>query len=126
VRTSLGPGTIAVSAAVPGLAQLSPNDELFADSKEPSPIVEGSGTTFQIYFPGVEKSAPVQAKTSTQIGSPRTGVILVVDDEVMLRILARTILERSGYQVLLAENGREAVEIFRQNTDSITANLLDI
>ena len=86
----------------------------------------GSGTTFQIYFPAVEKSTLVQEKPSTQTSSPCSGVILVVDDERILRTLARTILERKGYQVLEAENGREAVEIFRQNASSITAILLDM
>jgi len=51
---------------------------------------------------------------------------LVVDDEGVLRTLARTTLERRGYQVLVAKNGREAVEIFRQNASSITAIVLDM
>jgi PAS domain S-box-containing protein len=86
----------------------------------------GNGTTFQIYFPAVEKITLVQEKRSTPSSSPCAGVILVVDDESILRTLARAILERGGYQVLVAENGREAVEVFRQNTSIITAILLDM
>ena len=86
----------------------------------------GNGTSFQIFFPAVEKGSLEQEKRSIQTLSPGAGVILVVDDESMLRTLARAILERSGYQVLMAENGIEAVEIFRQNASGITAILLDM
>jgi CheY-like chemotaxis protein len=41
-------------------------------------------------------------------------------------MLVKTILERCGYKVLLAENGREAVEVFRQHVELITAILLDL
>ena len=43
-----------------------------------------------------------------------------------LRKLAQAILEHSGYKVLTAEDGREAVEVFRQHADTITAILLDM
>jgi CheY-like chemotaxis protein len=48
-----------------------------------------------------------------------------VDGEPRLRKLAEVILKESGYSVLVAEDGREAVEIFRQNASKITAVLLD-
>ncbi len=43
-----------------------------------------------------------------------------------LRDLAKKILERSGYSVLMAQNGWEAIEICRHNPDGITAVLLDL
>lgn len=86
----------------------------------------GKGTTFRIYFPAVEKNVEIKEKVAEQKDECAVGTILVVDDEPMLRILARTILEHKGYQVLVAENGRQAVEVFQQNADTITAILLDM
>jgi CheY-like chemotaxis protein len=54
------------------------------------------------------------------------GTILVVDDEEAIRQVAKTTLERFGYQVLLARNGIEAVEVFGQVPEQITVVLLDL
>ena len=43
--------------------------------------------------------------------------ILLADDEQMIRRLGRTILQRQGYRVLLAEDGAEAVEIYKQRAE---------
>ncbi len=55
-----------------------------------------------------------------------TETILVVDDEAMVKDLARDILKRQGYTVLTAGGGEEAVELYRQNKGMITVVLLDI
>ena len=52
--------------------------------------------------------------------------ILVVDDEELVRQLAQAILEDQGYQVVLAANGREAVEAFTKNIEAFSAVLLDM
>ncbi|HZC67823.1 MAG TPA: ATP-binding protein, partial [Nitrospirales bacterium] len=52
--------------------------------------------------------------------------ILVVDDEEILRVVARAALEQAGYVVLEAEEGASALEIFRQEHARIAAVLLDI
>ena len=44
------------------------------------------------------------------------GLILVADDEAMLRRVVNKVLTRAGYEVHLAENGQEAVELFRSST----------
>ena len=56
----------------------------------------------------------------------RTGTILVIDDEENVRDIARVALEESGYAVLLASGGHEAVEIFSERADEIDAVLLDM
>ncbi|RMH02294.1 MAG: response regulator [Chloroflexi bacterium] len=58
------------------------------------------------------------------MNNSQTGVILVVDDNEMIREPLMMVLERAGHQVLAAENGREALEIVR--THSIDLILLDI
>lgn len=55
-----------------------------------------------------------------------SGTILVVDDEKTVRTLAKNILEKVGFDVLLAPDGREAVEIFREHGDHIELVLLDM
>jgi len=55
-----------------------------------------------------------------------TETILVVDDEEMIKDLARDILARYGYTVLTAGGGEEAVEIFRQHHKEIAVVVLDI
>lgn len=54
------------------------------------------------------------------------GTVLVVDDEEIIRDVARNILEEFGYDVILAEDGLKALELFRQHAGEITAVLLDL
>jgi CheY-like chemotaxis protein len=53
-----------------------------------------------------------------------TGTILVADDEAIVRRAAKSALERQGYRVLLAENGREAVDLVR--SEEVSLVLLDL
>ena len=55
-----------------------------------------------------------------------TGTALVVDDEAGVRELLRSILERAGLTVVMAEDGREAVETFRAIADTVTVALVDL
>jgi DNA-binding NtrC family response regulator len=57
---------------------------------------------------------------------PTGGTILVVDDEEGVRDVARCMLEREGFRVITAEDGREAVRIFRAVSEEIDAVLLDL
>ncbi len=52
--------------------------------------------------------------------------ILVIDDEPIVRQTAKAMLERYGYTVLLAENGKEGVDLFRVVRDKIALVLLDM
>ena len=52
--------------------------------------------------------------------------MLVVDDEEMVRRMAKIALERSGFTVLTAEDGRQAVARYRDAADRIAAVLLDL
>jgi PAS domain S-box-containing protein len=85
----------------------------------------GEGSTFRIVFPGVPVQLP-SPKAVPRAESRATGVILLVDDDPMVRNLSLAILEREGYSVLIAENGKVAVDLFRTNLDSIAAVLLDL
>jgi CheY-like chemotaxis protein len=55
-----------------------------------------------------------------------TGTILIVDDEPIVRVTAKTVLEHYGYKVLLACDGQQGVEVFREHAGTIVAVLLDM
>ena len=81
----------------------------------------GSGTTFRIHLP---RFRPETVPGDTQAGAGE--VVLVVDDEEPLRGLARTVLERLGYRVLLARDGVEALAVVREARGRVDAVLLDL
>ena len=68
--------------------------------------------------------APAAAKTPPALSG--AGVILVVDDEEIVRRTAKATLQRYGYTVVEAENGREAVDLFQRMLDSVALVLLDL
>lgn len=88
----------------------------------------GKGSRFEALFPAVLNSgddAPVQ--TARLAERPRSvRKVLIIDDEVTVRRTAKSALERHGYEAVLAENGREGIEIFRALEDKISAVLLDL
>ena len=87
----------------------------------------GEGTRFDIYLPRhAIHAVPARAATPTQVPPGQGETILLVDDEPLIRNLGRVILQRSGYRVLLAEDGQQAVEIYAREPDSIHLVLLDL
>ena len=59
--------------------------------------------------------------------SPRGNeTILLVDDEEMIRKLGSLILQRQGYKVIVAEDGRAAIDIFHARQKEIDLVLLDL
>lgn len=85
------------------------------------------GTTFKAYFPASE-SAAVQSDTSRLSALPRGNaeLVLVVDDEEAIRNVARRILEKNGYRVLVASNGAEGLVTYAHNMDMIRVVLTDM
>ncbi len=89
--------------------------------------VPGRGTTFKVLLAASDHLLPGAETARDQASSGKAhGTILVVDDEDIIREVARNILEDCGYDVLIAENGRRALEVFEQHADDITAVLLDL
>jgi PAS domain S-box-containing protein len=88
--------------------------------------VPGQGTTFIVTFPAVRAEVLTLVEEPPSLVSHSSGAILIVDDEPALREMAGLILKNSGYTVLAAKDGREAVEIFRQDASKIAAVLLDM
>jgi CheY-like chemotaxis protein len=66
------------------------------------------------------------AVASAEDGFTGTGTLLVVDDEPLVRSVARVLLESAGFDVVEAANGLEAVELYRARAAEIRAVLLDV
>ncbi|PYP73268.1 MAG: hybrid sensor histidine kinase/response regulator [Gemmatimonadetes bacterium] len=72
----------------------------------------GQGTTFRIYLPRVDEAAePVGGPRSVTAPVEGTETVLLVEDEHLVRSLARKVLEQAGYTVLVAAGGREALQM---------------
>ncbi|MGO9953024.1 MAG: PAS domain S-box protein [Dissulfurispiraceae bacterium] len=87
----------------------------------------GKGTTFRIYLPATGSNETILARM-TDGALPRGGTetILVAEDDEKLRKLADIILTQSGYNVILAKDGEEAINKFIDNKDRIQLIILDI
>jgi PAS domain S-box-containing protein len=86
------------------------------------------GSTFRILLPAAEGSV---AAPSEDPGLQRetwrgSGTLLVADDEESVRAVIREMLERKGFKVITAADGREAVRIFRSVSKDVDAVLLDL
>ncbi|MBN1101870.1 MAG: response regulator, partial [Deltaproteobacteria bacterium] len=85
----------------------------------------GKGTTVRVYLPAVE---PAKVKPGIRRAEPSrgAGTILLVEDEEMIMEVSRALLEKLGYRVLAAENGKEAVRIATSLEESIDLAVLDV
>jgi PAS domain S-box-containing protein len=73
----------------------------------------GQGTRFRVVFPAARGSAAQPGARPVSKARGGHGTVLVVDDEEVVRSMARATLERYGYQVLLAADGKEALACLR-------------
>ncbi len=86
----------------------------------------GKGTRFQIYLPAVERESFEATYTKpAKLPAGQGELILVVDDEEAVQQIARATLENFGYRVLNANNGVEALAIYKQHKDEVKAVVLD-
>ncbi len=90
----------------------------------------GQGTTFEIYLPVADaaEAANPEGDKDQDVPSVERGseTILVVDDEPMIRDLAKRMLERSGYSVIVAGSGKEGVALYAQHKTDISLVILDL
>jgi two-component system, cell cycle sensor histidine kinase and response regulator CckA len=87
----------------------------------------GHGTQIEALFPPTARSA-VAPPTPTPVPPAwrGEGTILVVDDEAHIRSAAALALEKTGFTVLTAADGREAVAVFREHAATVRAVVLDL
>ncbi len=86
----------------------------------------GQGATLRVYLPATTATLPIQQDEAVHEDLSGAGVILFVDDEDVVRSVARSTLERFGYTVLTAQNGPDAIEALRQGSAEIALVILDL
>ena len=87
----------------------------------------GQGTAFKIYFPLAEGPAEAATTPTDDLAWFKgTETVLLVEDEEVVRDMATEILRESGYQVLEAKHGREALMLARQHPEVIHLMLTDV
>jgi PAS domain S-box-containing protein len=86
----------------------------------------GKGATFRVLLPASKGAAEHTEPRESAVPWRGSGTILLVDDEDPVREVAQIILERLGFRVLAATDGREAVKLFRNHSKEIVCVLLDL
>ena len=90
--------------------------------------VEGVGSTFTVLLPAGSATAPARAseRRAMQAPEPSAGVILVIDDEDVVRHAARAALEHAGFTVFEACDGQDGTDLFSRLHDRVSAVLVDL
>lgn len=86
----------------------------------------GHGTTITIYLPRADGAAPVGRTVRTATAARGTESILVVEDEAGIRKMVTRMLGAAGYTVLVAANGKEALELLDRQDGPIHMLLTDV
>jgi len=88
---------------------------------------QGIGSTFRVYLP-IPVTVPVGVEAvQNNAGSWQgSGTVLLAEDERQVRFVAKTLLEALGFKVIEAANGRNALELYRKNSETITMVLTDM
>ena len=89
----------------------------------------GQGAKFTIYLPSSPEEIPAEHRTPTR-GMPYSlgsgELVLLVDDEKLLLEMGQRLLEKLGYRAVVAENGEQAVNLYRQHQEQVALVILDV
>jgi CheY-like chemotaxis protein len=87
----------------------------------------GRGATFRVYFPRAQAALSARpSRPATFADHAGNETILVAEDESVVRELVTEILAASGYRVIAAHDGQDALERFRARTEDIDLVLSDV
>jgi two-component system cell cycle sensor histidine kinase/response regulator CckA len=88
----------------------------------------GLGTTFSLYFPALSENTISDENADIQIENLEQGkeTILVVDDEQAILETTQDILTQHGYNVFTSDNGKSALELYREKSGKIDLVILDL
>ncbi len=86
----------------------------------------GIGTTVSVYFPFTQKKEEAGDDSDVKKVYKGEGLILVIDDESVMRNIAKTMLEDCNYRIIYAEDGLVGLEKYKIHQDEIKLVLLDM
>jgi len=86
---------------------------------------KGYGATFNIYLPATKKEVKKEKELFKKIIIGKE-TVLFVDDEDMVIEGCGEMLTKMGYNVLIARNGKDALEIYKENQDKIDIVIIDM
>ncbi len=84
------------------------------------------GTTFKIYFPAVKRNATTVAKVAVTERPCGTETVMLIEDEPMVRRLAKKILLMHGYKVIEQKSGGLAIAYFDEHNPAIDLLITDV
>ncbi|GFO58739.1 hypothetical protein GMST_10640 [Geomonas silvestris] len=89
---------------------------------------QGRGTRFRVFLPVQAALGCSEKGAGGGCAAPwqGSGAVLLVEDELQVRLIAKALLERLGFLVLEAENGKAALELYRRRAQEIRLVLSDL
>ena len=109
-----------------GLATVFGIVESHGGSVEIDTGLRGRGTTLRVALPAASRPPVVKSRPTVADLPKGSGMVLVVDDDPMVRKVVSSSLGVLGYETVEAAGGNEAVEIYRKRHDEIRAVVLDM
>ncbi|MBI1798918.1 MAG: PAS domain S-box protein [Candidatus Eisenbacteria bacterium] len=89
--------------------------------------VPANGTRFDLHFPRVATSSAPSAEAEAAVGAERgRGSVLLIEDDEMVRALLEEALAAAGYEVMVAQNGRDALERADSLLDRVDIVVTDV
>lgn len=87
----------------------------------------GKGTEFSVYLPAVESRAADAAESEAVVIPEGAGeLVLLAEDEPLIRDITRDSLESHGYRTVVANDGIEALSLYLQHKDAVKLVVLDM
>ncbi|HEO69850.1 MAG TPA: PAS domain S-box protein [Candidatus Hydrogenedentes bacterium] len=87
----------------------------------------GRGSTFRVFLPCAESTAQAtRDSTEEDVVWRGAGTVLLVDDEETVRTVGKMMLEELGFNVLVAKDGQEGVDVYREHANEVDIVLLDM
>ncbi|MHA2251517.1 MAG: PAS domain-containing hybrid sensor histidine kinase/response regulator [Candidatus Kariarchaeaceae archaeon] len=87
---------------------------------------QGKGSNFRILLPTSFKPMVTRKSKGEIVYPKRKGIVLLIDDEKTVRKVGKKMLQEIGYEVLLASDGNEGLELFKENMKEISIIILDL
>jgi PAS domain S-box-containing protein len=114
-----GKGTGLGLAIVHGIVQL---HQGYIDVRS----TKGVGTTFTMYYPSIAVEVTGESQPETLMSQQTNEMILIVDDEEMLREILVESLKEEGYELISAADGIEALRIYAEHREKISLVITDL